>query len=50
MREIKNAIKNMQAPSWSWNDIEKAIEYKFQQGDKTIKEIHKTGGVWGGRH
>jgi hypothetical protein len=46
LKEIKSALKNQEPPQMMWNDIDRAMEYKFAQGNRIIKQKHKTNGVF----
>lgn len=46
LESIETAIKNQKPPEMYWNDTDKAMEYKYQQGNKIVRQLHKTKGVW----
>jgi hypothetical protein len=43
---IEKVLKNQEPPQMMWNDIDRAMEYKFAQGNRIIKQKHKTNGVF----
>jgi hypothetical protein len=49
LREVKKAIAEQRPPQMMWNDTDKAMEYKYNQGNKMVREIHKTSGIWSDR-
>lgn len=49
LRDLKQAIKEQKPPQMYWNDTDKAMEYKYKQGERMVKEIHKTTGIFSTR-